>query len=446
MSTPLALAAVTTALRNLVETGFVDAGLAGAIGSSVTVSAVAPDRVDTEAADALPQLNIFLLHATPNPGWRNAALPSRDAQGHRAANAPLALDLHYLVTAYAASDAVAEMLLGQAMFLLHETPQLNAAMLQRLLSPLLLPPTLAALADTGLADQAEVLRITPVPLSFDDVSKLWSAIKAEYRPTAAYQVSVALIEATRPTRSPLPVLHRGGLPDPVTGHDPGVIVNPDLLPPVPTLLSVRPPAGRGAARLGDTVTVTGIRLGGSAHVARLSHRLLTTPIEIPVTPNGNGTAFDISLPDDPAAQSAFVPGVWSLSLRLVPTGEPDAQETNALALLLAAAPVLAPTGAPLNLPGPSVVRTSTPSRVAVTLHARPQVRPGQPAQLMLDGSMAVARPRSAASEPLVFWFPGTLQAGSPRVRLRVDGIDSPLVVTSGPAPAFDPTQQLTVPA
>ena len=47
MSTPLALGAVTVALRNLIEAGFVEADLASALGTSVTVSAVAPDVIDT---------------------------------------------------------------------------------------------------------------------------------------------------------------------------------------------------------------------------------------------------------------------------------------------------------------------------------------------------------------------------------------------------------------
>ena len=446
MSTPLALGAVTAALRNLIDAGFVDANLAGALGTSVTVSAVAPDDIDVDATDALPQLNVFLFQAAPNGGWRNAQLPSHDASGRRASNPPLALDLHYLVTAYARTDAVAEMLLGHAMFLLHEHARLSAVALRALLDPLALPPALLALANTGLPDQAEVIKITPTPLSFDENSKIWAALQSKYRPTAAYHVSVVLIEGTRPALAPLPVLSRGGLPNPVTGADPGVIVNPDLLPPLPTLLAAAPPPGRSAARLGDTVTVRGIRLAGSGHVARLSHRLLTTPIELPVTPNANGTAFDLLLPDDVAAQSTFVAGVCGLSLRMVPSGDTDEHQTNTIALLLAAAPVIAASGPPLNLAAASAVRGGAPARVTVTLQSRPQARLTQSAQLMLDATMASALPRAAAANPLVFEFANTLPAGNRRVRLRVDGVESPLVLASGPAPVFDPTQQIAVPA
>ena len=60
--------------------------------------------------------------------------------------------------------------------------------------------------------------------------------------------------------------------------------------------------------------------------------------------------------------------------------------------------------------------------------------------------MAAAQPRAAAADPLVFRFPNSVPVGNRLARLRVDGIESPLVLTSGPAPAFDPNQQIEVPA
>ena len=52
-----------------------------------------------------------------------------------------------------------------------------------------LPPALLALSTAGLPDQAEVIKITPTPLSFDESSKVWATLQSKYRPTAAYQVS-----------------------------------------------------------------------------------------------------------------------------------------------------------------------------------------------------------------------------------------------------------------
>src|SRR5688572_7139043 len=122
MSNALAIAGVTAVIRDLLDSGMIDHAITDAMGQGVTVTAIAPDRVPLEGADARPQLNVFLHQATPNAALRNTALPSRDRHGTRLSNPPLALNLHYLVTAYGAGDLQAEVLLGYAMQLLHETP------------------------------------------------------------------------------------------------------------------------------------------------------------------------------------------------------------------------------------------------------------------------------------------------------------------------------------
>ena len=95
MSSPLAIGAVSAVLRNLLDDGLVEAG--AAMGSTVVVSAVAPDTIHLDNANDPPRLNLFLYRVTPNPGWNNVDLPSRSAvSGERLSNAPLALDLHYV--------------------------------------------------------------------------------------------------------------------------------------------------------------------------------------------------------------------------------------------------------------------------------------------------------------------------------------------------------------
>ena len=113
MSTALAIAGVTAVLRDRLNDGMVNHNVAGVLGSTVSVTALPPDRVlPAEGAEAT-QLNLFLYQVSPNIGWRNEALPSRDASGrHRLTNAPLALDLHYLISAYGNMDLHAVILLG----------------------------------------------------------------------------------------------------------------------------------------------------------------------------------------------------------------------------------------------------------------------------------------------------------------------------------------------
>jgi hypothetical protein len=448
MSSPLAIGAVSAVIRNLLDNGMIEAG--AAIGATVNVSAVAPDVIDTENPEEPPRLNLFLHQVTQNAAWRNAQMPSRDpVRGDRLTNQPLALDLHYVLTAYARQDFQAEILLGYAMHLLHERPVLDRAAIRRALDPSpldasMLPPAFQAVAASDLADQVEQIKITPAGMTNDEMSKLWSAIQTHYRPSSAYHVSVVLIEGTKPQRNPLPVLSRGPV-DPVTQRDRGVVVNPDLLPPLPTLFTAEPPAKKNSAALGDTVTITGVRLAGSGHRIELTHRLLAAPIElVPTAPNAAATSIDFTLPNDAGAQTVFASGQWAVSLRFTPTGELNPRETNAIPLLLSPVPVIA-ADVPLGLPAANVTRGGAPPVVTVTMRSRPQVRLEQRATLILDTVEATALPRANASDPLVFNFSNSVAAGTHWLRLRADGAESTLLDKSGPAPVFDPSQQITVP-
>jgi hypothetical protein len=205
MSNALGIAAVSAVLRDLLNNGLIDASI-----GDVTVSAQSPDKIKLDG-DEKSQLNLFLYRVTPNQGWRNVGLPSVDSAGtNRLSNPPLALDLHYLLTAYGASDFQPEILLGYGMQVLHETPVLDRQAIRDTLAPGpvtggVLPPALQTLTAAEVADQVEQLKITQETLSSDDISKLWTAFGAHYRPTAAYEVSVVLIEGRRATRPALPV-------------------------------------------------------------------------------------------------------------------------------------------------------------------------------------------------------------------------------------------------
>ena len=114
MSSPLAIASVTAVLKDLLNNGLIDHSLASTVGN-VTVTALSPDRIDVTTLNQQSQLNLFLYQVTPNAGWRNVGLPSRDSRGERTSNPPLAIDLHYLLTAYGALELHSEILLGYGM-------------------------------------------------------------------------------------------------------------------------------------------------------------------------------------------------------------------------------------------------------------------------------------------------------------------------------------------
>ncbi len=437
MSSALAIAAVSGVLRNLLDDGLIAA--APAVGS-VKVTALAPDLVKVDDPDAGPSLNLFLYRVSPNAGWRNAVLPAYDGNGSRTSNPPLALNLHYLLTAYGSADFQAEILLGYAMALLHQRPVLDHAAIRTALSPSplgpsILPPAFQALAAADLADQVESLKVTHEPLDTEEMSRLWSAIQAHYRPTAAYRVSVVLIEAAQATRSALPVLSRGPV-DPVTGEEAGVFVQAGVGPPLPALFAASPPSAQVAVRLGETVHLEGAHLAGSGVAVDFAHPLLDSPNTITVGSHSDAAALAVALPSGAAAEAAWPAGFWTVTVRLTRAGETVQRSTNAVGLILAPVPVLTPP--------PTITRDGT-GRVTAVLAVRPQVRPSQRASLALGGEVAVAQPHPTATSTLTFGY-GVIPAGSLPVRLTVDGAESLLVDRSTDPPSYDPAQTATVPA
>lgn len=437
MSSPLAIGAVSAVLRNLLDNGFIDVG---APLSPVKVTAVAPDLVKLDDPEAPPSLNLFLYRTTRNLGWAEASLPWFDSNGTRLTNPPLALDLHYLLTAYGVADFQAEILLGYAMHLLHERPVLDRAAIRRALDPgalgpSILPPAFSALTASDLADQVDSVTITDESLDTEEMARLWSAIQAHYRPTTAYLVTVVLIEARKTTRTALPVLSRGPV-DPLTQKDAGVAVNPSLLPPYATIDSVVPPASQTSAKLGDTVRIAGHDLDGTSTVVRFAHRLLTTPNEIAVGTSTDPAGIDVAIPSGAVAEQQWPAGVYTVTVELIRAPETEARESNLAAMLLAPAPALPPS---------SITRDAGTQRVTVTLDVRPQVRPAQEAMLTLGGDSALADPITAPSSTLTFEL-GAVPSGSRWVRLTVDGVESLLVDRSAAPPVFDPAQAVVVPA
>jgi hypothetical protein len=215
MSNALGIAGVTAVLKDYLNNGLIDHDISSSVGH-VTVSALPPDRVFSQNQNQEDdnRLNLFLHRVTPNVGWRNMNLPSHNNRGERLSNPPLALNLHYLLTAYGSHDFHAEILLGYAMQLLHDKSVLSRKEIEQALkapSPVdgsILPSAQQALNASELADQVEQIKITLEDLSTEEMSKIWSAMQTHYRPTAAYQISVVLIQSGHSTRSSLPVKAR----------------------------------------------------------------------------------------------------------------------------------------------------------------------------------------------------------------------------------------------
>jgi hypothetical protein len=177
MSNALAIAAVTATLRHLLDRGL-SADLPG-----TQVTTRPPDKARGGATGN--QVNLFLYQTQPNAAWRNTTLAGSAGAGP--GQPPLALNLYYLLSAYGQNDddpdPYSHRLLGEAMRILHARPVLAPADIRE------------ALTGNDLYEQVERVRVTPQPLTLDEMAKLWSTFQTQYRISVAYEVSVVLIDS-----------------------------------------------------------------------------------------------------------------------------------------------------------------------------------------------------------------------------------------------------------
>ena len=191
MSDYRAIAGVTAALQQLLD------GPASSAVPGATVRA-GPPAADP-VAGAAGMVNIFLYQVTPNPSWRNAELPVRRQDGTLVRRPQAALDLHYLLSFFGEeSRMIPQLLLGATISALHAQPTLRRQEI---------PDELGGknFLDSGLHEQAELLQLVPTPMTYDEISRLWSIFQVPYSLSVAYRCQVVLIEADLDPEPALPL-------------------------------------------------------------------------------------------------------------------------------------------------------------------------------------------------------------------------------------------------
>ncbi|WP_341529030.1 DUF4255 domain-containing protein [Nostoc sp. UHCC 0302] len=206
MSNALSIAAVTAVLKVLLENGLVSDPITASLGD-VMVTALPPDRISVEA-DERAQLNLFLYQVTQNRNvdWISQEFRNRHSRLNgtpRSTTPPLALDLHYVITAYGAKDFQAELLLGYALQMLHKTPVITADIIENTLinasttnTSSAFSQALAGISVSDLAEQMGQIKLNPEFFNMEETSKLWSILQTHYRPSATYLASMILIESS----------------------------------------------------------------------------------------------------------------------------------------------------------------------------------------------------------------------------------------------------------
>jgi hypothetical protein len=189
---PLALAAVSAVLKNTLDNSLARAGAAVSLGD-VAVSVLPPDRVDL-GTDERARLNLFLVRLSPQTAWSNGA----------GAPALLTLDAHYLLSAYGEHDFEAEILLGHAARALYARPVLTVDTIRAALASLARDASgagghaRAALGVAGLAEAVGPLELRHEFVNMEELTRLWSALQANFRPSLIYRVSSVRIDARDP--------------------------------------------------------------------------------------------------------------------------------------------------------------------------------------------------------------------------------------------------------
>jgi hypothetical protein len=156
---------------------------------------VAVNLAPPKDAGSGTRLTLFLYKVIQNAELKNDGrrfLPPDGSGRHMEQEAPLTVDLHYLLTAHATDLFDAHQALSGAMRVLYDNAVLRGS---RLVSP----------DSRGLTDDS-VLRITLDPLSTEEMNRIWSLFPdTPYEISVAYLVTPVPIESGR-TESTAPVV------------------------------------------------------------------------------------------------------------------------------------------------------------------------------------------------------------------------------------------------
>ncbi|MBW4457247.1 MAG: DUF4255 domain-containing protein [Nostoc indistinguendum CM1-VF10] len=407
MSNVLSIAAVTAVLKALLENGLVSDPITASVGD-VIVTALPPDRISVEA-DERAQINLFLYQVTQNRNvdWLSQEFRSKHSRMNanpRSPTPPLALDLHYLLTAYGAKDFQAELLLGYAMHLLHKTPAITSDIIENTLINVSTTNTssgfsqaLASVSVSGLAEQIGQIKLTPEFFNMEETSKLWSALQTHYRPSATYLASMVLIEGSNDKSE-------------------GLYIMPLSQPSIEQVLA--PAKTDQMIVAGTTLVIRGKRLRGEITQIRLSNtETLLVPQEV------KETQISLLLPPD---LYASVQGIQVVHLTMGNAGQMDhLVESNVVAFVLH--PKITAFAA-------QVENSSDNLRTAeITVKFQPKVGKAQRVVLLLNEASGdspvsyffLVAPRTEDTDVITIPVKNVKPA-TYIVRVQVDGAESPL--------------------
>lgn len=272
----LAIGAVTKAIAELLAQKLNKPPL---LGGSVAVTTLPPDD---ERVDDSNGVNLFLYRVDVNPFMNNMGWRGDKSHPNGNGRPPLALNLHYMLTAYAKKgdaaardDITAHQILGNAMAILHEYPVLND------IHDSDFDADVDAQFATELNDSFEKVKISHVPTAMDEFSKIWTGFSKAYRLSVVYDVSLVQIAPLVATRPPAPSVGRTALR--VTTIS------------APVVASINPSSGLAGAQI--SIKGSHLKAAGSSTVVTVGDLTLEESELIKITPE----EIVLNVPEAPRA-------------------------------------------------------------------------------------------------------------------------------------------------
>lgn len=406
------LSVVTDTLTKLVDTAWPNAPLwsDSTPQFAVDVTGLSPDAARQEQG---AQLSLYLYHIDENKAIESLfwTSQSQSASGPPLQYQPLALDLYYLLSAYAEGSYVHEQqAMSVAMRVFHENPVVRG--------------------DSPDGTQWEVT-LTLERRSYDELSRLWQATTSALRVSAVYRAAVVLIE---PEQGPAPA-------PPVSVVD--LAVEPGVATGRPQLLGAHRevqytvPGGTPVTVISDPASVAA---DGEVWLMGTDLETVTAEQLILTGPHPASTAADVSawlVNPQPAAATrrvvkvpaatgvppagAPVPGRYTVRLDGTTGSGSSAAAFRTAEVPLSVAAGVSPADGPLLPTAPSYTVNGTgfvPGDMQVLLGTIGLSASG--GAVPAPGEYVV----NQAGTALTLMPPAGLRAGTYQIRVRVAGVES----------------------
>ncbi|MCM8531140.1 MAG: DUF4255 domain-containing protein [Lentisphaeraceae bacterium] len=179
------------------------------LSAAPVISNKRPEKPDGQMVGAY----LYLYQVEHNNTLRNNDLATRRSDGTMIQQPQVALNLKYHISFYGRESTLeAQRMMGAAIIDLHSEPFITPAEIKGFLDA---AGPYNYLAESTLYEQHATIKIEPVILSLEDISKMWTTFfQIPHEHSLNYEVSVILIEGNYNIEKSLPASGVNTLPDP----------------------------------------------------------------------------------------------------------------------------------------------------------------------------------------------------------------------------------------